>query len=279
MQVLNSKEPMLPFGGKITRRVQETSDTFTIDIKLDSGEPFEFEPGQFNMLYVFGVGEVPISISGDASNNRVATHTTRAVGSVTRRMAQLATGDSIALRGPFGTPWPMDEAAGRDIVMVAGGIGLAPVRSIVYEAIRHRDRYRRVILVHGARSPQDILYTAELKRWAKGGDIEVHVTVDRASPEWGGNVGLITALIPDINFDPHDCRVLMCGPEIMMHFAAHAFEARGVRFDQVYVSMERNMKCGIGLCGHCQFGPEIICRDGPVLRLDRVERWLAVREL
>ncbi|NNE46496.1 MAG: FAD/NAD(P)-binding protein [Rhodothermales bacterium] len=279
MQVINSHEPMLPYSGTITRRIQETSDTFTIDIKLNSGSPFHFSPGQFNMLYVFGVGEVPISISGSDKNSAVVTHTTRAVGAVTRRMSMLKVGDAIGVRGPLGTPWPMDEALGRDLLIVAGGIGLAPVRSVVYAALRNRDRFRRVILVHGARSPGDVLYAEELKVWTARDDFEVHVTVDRAPPEWEGNVGLITSLIPGLSFDPSDCVVLMCGPEIMMHFAAHSFEARGVDFRRVYVSMERNMKCGIGLCGHCQFGPEIICRDGPVLRLDIVEKWLAVREL
>lgn len=279
MQVIDSHQPMLPRAGTITRRVQETADTFTIDLRIESEADFHFAPGQFNMLYVYGVGEVPISISGDAGNTATVTHTTRAVGSVTHLMARLAPGAFMGVRGPFGTPWPMEEADGRDIVIVAGGIGFAPVRSVLYSLLRSRDHFRRIILLHGARTPEDILYSNELEAWSRRDDIEVRVTVDQATPAWEGHVGLITTLIPDLTFDPQDCVVLMCGPEVMMHFAAHAFEGRGVPFDRIYVSMERNMKCGIGLCGHCQFGPETVCRDGPVLPLNRVEQWLSVREL
>lgn len=273
------QQPMMPLLAHVRRHRKETQDTFTLEIEIDRQEEFRFLPGQFNMLYVFGVGEVPISISGDPSHNHQLTHTTREVGTVTRAMRQLKPDDPIGIRGPFGIPWPVEAAEGHDVVIVAGGIGLAPLRPVVYHLLVNRDRYRRVVLLYGARRPEDILFRKDISKWSSRLDFDVHVTVDRATRRWHGNVGVITTLIPRAPFDPVHSVAMVCGPEIMMHFAVQELQRRGVDASRIYVSMERNMKCAIGLCGHCQFGPHFVCKDGPVFRFDQIEDFFIVREL
>jgi NAD(P)H-flavin reductase len=264
-------DPMVPRPFRIRRQRQETADTFTLDlVPADERETFSFAPGQFNMLYVFGVGEVPISISGDPSGSAPLQHTTRVVGSVTRAMRQLKRGDMIGIRGPFGSPWPIGEATGRDCLIVTGGIGLAPLRPVLYHVMAHRENFRRIVLLYGARTPGDILYRRELERWRGKFDLDIQVTVDSAGRDWRGNVGVVTPLIGRAAFDPADTVALVCGPEVMMRFAVMELQKRGVAADHTYVSMERNMKCAIGFCGHCQYGPTFICKDGPVFRFDRV---------
>ncbi len=271
---------MLPRLFRVQRYLQETDDTFTLELgPLDDGAPLAFAPGQFNMLYVFGVGEVPISISGDPDKPGVLVHTTRAVGTVTRVMARLRRGELIGVRGPYGTPWPVDQAEGNDVVIVAGGIGLAPLRPALYRLLAQRDRFGKVVLLYGTRTPEDILYRKELERWRARFDVDVYVTVDRAIAPWRGSVGVVTHLIPKAPFDPLSSVALICGPEIMMRFSVFELEKRGVAADRIFVSLERNMKCGVGTCGHCQFGPLFVCREGPVFAYPRVRDWLAVREL
>jgi NAD(P)H-flavin reductase len=271
---------MLPRLFRVQRYLQETDDTFTLELApLDEGAPLAFAPGQFNMLYVFGVGEVPISISGDPDKPAVLVHTTRAVGTVTKVMARLRRGDVIGVRGPYGTPWPVDQAEGHDVVIVAGGIGLAPLRPALYRLLARRDRFGKVVLLYGTRTPDDILYRKELERWRARFDVDVYVTVDRAIAPWRGSVGVVTHLIPKAPFDPLSSVALICGPEIMMRFSVYELEKRGVAADRIFVSLERNMKCGVGTCGHCQFGPMFVCREGPVFAYTRVRDWLAVREV
>lgn len=271
---------MLPRVFRVQRYLQETDDTFTLELgPLDDGAPLAFAPGQFNMLYVFGVGEVPISISGDPDKPGVLVHTTRAVGTVTKVMARLRRGEVIGVRGPYGTPWPVDQAEGNDVVIVAGGIGLAPLRPALYRLLAERDRFGKVVLLYGTRTPEDILYRKELERWRARFDVEVYVTVDRAIAPWRGSVGVVTHLIPKAPFDPLSSVALICGPEMMMRFSVFELEKRGVAADRIFVSLERNMKCGVGTCGHCQFGPMFVCREGPVFPYPRVRDWLAVREV
>lgn len=266
-----SSEPMSPRPYRIGRIGRETNDTFTFSLApLDDGGGVPFAPGQFNMLYVFGVGEVPISISSDPSESPDIKHTTRVVGPVTRAMCRLRRGQTLGVRGPFGSPWPMDAAKGRDLVIVAGGIGMAPLRPVVYEALAQRKSFDKVVLLYGARTPQELLYRQELERWRGKLDLEVHVTVDRALADWRGNVGVVTKLIGRSLFDPSTCVAMVCGPEVMIRFSIRELENRGVSPDRIYVSMERNMKCAIGFCGHCQYGPLFVCKDGPVFRYDRV---------
>lgn len=271
-------DPMRPEPYRILRVRRETHDTFTLDLRREAGGPRPpFRPGQFNMLYVFGVGEIPISISGDPGADDLLVHTTRTVGTVTGAMSALGAGDLVGVRGPFGNAWPLDAARGRDVVLVAGGIGLAPLRPVLYALLADRRQHRRVVLLYGARSPRDILYRRELERWRARFDLEVHVTVDRSLPSWHGNVGVVTALIPKASFDPDRTLALVCGPEVMIRFTAIELHRRGVPPPQIYVSMERNMKCAIGLCGHCQFGPVFVCKDGPVFPYERIQdlitRW------
>jgi NAD(P)H-flavin reductase len=274
-------DPMRPVPFTVRQAQRETGDTFTLVLEPPQGVSgvFPFSPGQFNMLYVFGVGEVPISISGDPARPEALVHTIRAVGAVTRAMQRLSRGDVVGVRGPFGAPWPVDQAHGQDVVLVAGGIGLAPLRPALYHVLLHRGQYGRVVLLYGARTPRDILFARELKEWRGRFDMEVEVTVDRATIEWQGSVGVVTKLVDRAPFDPASTMAFLCGPEIMMRFAVLALQRRGVDDQGVFVSMERNMKCGVGLCGHCQLGPVFVCRDGPVFRYDQIASLFAQREV
>jgi NAD(P)H-flavin reductase len=270
---------MLPRHHLIQQVRKETDDTFTLALRAASGGPESgFVPGQFNMVYVFGVGEIPISISSDPASP-VLLHTTRAVGAVTRVMARLRRGDTVGIRGPFGTGWPVRDAHGKDIVIVAGGIGLAPLRPALYEVLSHRDAFGKIVLLYGTRTPSDILFREELEQWRSRFDLDVYVTVDRAEPGWRGNVGVVTTLIHKSPFDPQKTTAMICGPEIMMRFAALELQKRGMDAESIFLSLERNMKCGIGLCGHCQFGPYFVCKDGPVFRYSRIKDLLVKREI
>ncbi len=268
----NATNPMVPTPYEVQRVRRETADTFTLELVPANGcDVPSFAPGQFNMLYVFGVGEVPISISGDPGQRVPLVHTTRAVGTVTNAMRKLKRGDVIGVRGPFGSHWPVEAAAGKDIVIVAGGIGLPPLRPAMYHVLSHRQKYGRVVLLYGARTPSDILFRRELEQWRAQLDLEVFVTVDRATESWHGSVGVVTRLIPRAAFDPHDAVAMIVGPEVMMRFTTLELQKRGVAAEDIYVSLERNMKCGIGLCGHCQYGGSFVCKDGPVFRYDCVQ--------
>ena len=273
-------QPMLPELGRIQSRRRETYDTFTVDLRrTGDAAPFEYLPGQFNMMYVFGVGEVPISISGNAATTDVVTHTVREVGAVTRAMSELKPGQLIGVRGPFGTPWPVEEAGGKDVVIAAGGIGLAPLRPAIYHLLAHRERYGRIAVLYGARTPRDMLYVSELEEWRARFDLEVAVTVDSAQDDWRGNVGVVTTLISPARFDAGNTVAMICGPEIMMRFVVLELEKRGLDQAGIYISMERNMKCAVGYCGHCQFGPTFICKDGAVFPYSRLAWLLGKREV
>lgn len=272
--------PMIPRLYRIQRMRRETHDTFTLVLVPKNGvEGQPFVPGQFNMLYVYGVGEVPISISGDPSNQKVLVHTIRSVGAVTKALRKMGRSVSIGLRGPFGSHWPVDEAIGSDVVIVAGGIGLAPLRPAVYKILSQREKYGKVVLLYGTRAPSDILYRRELEGWRARFDLEVAVTVDRAMGGWRGNVGVVTNLIGKATFDPLNAVAMICGPEVMMRFTAMELLKRGVAAENVFISMERNMKCAVGFCGHCQYGPTFICKDGPVFRYDRIRSLFSLREV
>ncbi|MCD6162584.1 MAG: FAD/NAD(P)-binding protein [candidate division Zixibacteria bacterium] len=273
-------DPMSTQPYLVERVIKETHDTFTMEL-VPKGrvKNHSFTPGQFNMLYVFGVGEVPISISGNPSKQNILVHTTRAVGNVTKAMWKLKTGDSIGIRGPYGTSWPAEKAYGYDVVIVAGGIGLAPLRPVVYHVLAHREEYGKVVILYGTRTPDDILFRKELMKLRSRFDIETHITVDRAAGDWKGNVGVVTNLIGKAPFDPLSSIAMVCGPEIMMRFTALSLQKRGISDDRIYVSMERNMKCGIGLCGHCQMGSEFICKDGPVYCYDYIKDIYLKREI
>jgi len=273
-------EPMLPTPFRIQRVQKETYDTFTLWLEpVGSGKSFAFKAGQFNMLYVYGVGEIPISISGSPLTSETLVHTTRSVGTVTKVMRELKRGDVIGVRGPYGTPWPVEAARGSDVVIVAGGIGLAPLRPVLYHVIANREQYGKVVLLYGTRSPDDILFRIELEKWRARFDLEVYVTVDYADAQWHGNVGVVTKLIPKAPFDSQSAVAMICGPEVMIRFTVMELQKRGIGAENIYVSMERNMKCAIGLCGHCQFGSLFVCKDGPVFAYSQLQDWLSKWEI
>ena len=272
-------DPWTPAPYQVVRVRRDTADTFTLWLRPQDGGPaMAFLPGQFNMLYAFGIGEAAISVSGDPHRREVLQHTIRNVGSVTGQLARLRRGDSLLVRGPFGRPWPVAELAGRDVLVVAGGIGLAPLRPVLLHLLRYRRRYGRVTLVYGARTPADLLFAADLKRLARSG-AQVEVTVDHASGDWHGDVGLVTALLGRLRLAPARTAALICGPEIMMHYVRLELGKRGVPDPQIYVTMERNMKCAIGHCGHCQLGPKFICKDGPVFTFAELSGLFGRKEL
>jgi len=272
-------DPMLPRIARVRRRRRDGPDVWTLDVEPEVTPDAAFAPGQFNMLTVFGVGEVPISFSGDPIRPGRLVHTVRSVGPVSTALTQLGPGEVVGLRGPFGVGWPMAEAIGRDVVVVAGGLGLAPLRPALYRLLAERSRFGKIVLLYGTRRPEEILFRRELEEWRRRLDIHVEVTVDHAVGDWYGQVGVVTTLIPRASFDPPNAIALVCGPEIMMRFATAALRDAGVAEEAIYVSMERNMKCAIGLCGHCQFGPVFVCRDGPVFRYDRIRSLLRVKEI
>jgi len=273
-------DPMVPARWRIDRRGRELSDVFTVELSpQDHPLPRHWSPGQFNMLYVFGAGEVAISISGDPANQYRLVHTVRAVGPTTEAMSRLRAGDNLGVRGPFGTDWPVVAAEGADLVFVAGGLGLAPLRPAILHALANRGRYGAVCIYFGARRPQDLLFRQQLERWRGRFDLEVEVTVDHAATDWSGPVGVVTKLIERGNFDPLSTTAFVCGPEVMMRFAAMELAGRGVDPDEIHLSMERNMKCAIAFCGHCQWGPHFVCKDGPVFPYGRVVDLLTITEL
>ncbi len=274
------KDPFTTQQYRVLSVKRETYDTTNFEFEPVHGkEAIAFSPGQFNMLYAFGAGEVPISISGDPTDRKKLTHTIRTVGATTTLITGLKKGGQIGIRGPYGKPWPVERTEGNDIVIVAGGIGLAPLRPAIYQILANRDRYGQVLLLYGARSPADILFMKELEQWRGRFDVVVEVTVDAAPSGWRGNVALVTALIPKASFDPFHCAAFVCGPEIMMRFTIAELRKRDVETKDIYVSMERNMQCGIGLCGHCQLGPYFICKDGPVFRFEDIKEFFEKREI
>jgi NAD(P)H-flavin reductase len=277
----NALDPMVPAPYRIQRMRRELRDTFTVDLAPVDGSPEKtFLPGQFNMLYVFGVGEVPISISGNPDSGLpFLVHTVRSVGPVTNAMANLKRGDTLGVRGPFGSIWPVATAEGADVVIIAGGVGLAPLRPAIYHVLANREKYGEVCIYYGARTPQDILFINELQKWRGRFDVTVDVTVDCATRDWAGKVGVVTNLVGQGYFDPFETVALVCGPEVMMRYTVKTLNQRGVSNDHIYLSTERNMKCALGFCGHCQFGPYFVCKDGPVFRFDHIEHLFEIREL
>lgn len=276
---MTAPDPFLPQPWRVERRRRELIGAVTLELAPLAGARPDFAPGQFNMLYVFGVGEVAISLSGDAERGTTFVHTLRNVGAVSGALTALQVGASVGVRGPFGRGWPLAEAEGADLLLVAGGLGLAPLRPALYAILARRERYGRVVIMVGSRSPEDILYRRELEHWRRRPDLEVLLTVDHADADWRGHVGVVPALIPHAGLDPAETLALVCGPEVMMRFTANALLAAGIRPERIHLSMERNMKCAVGQCGHCQFGPFFVCKDGPVLRYDRIGTILAVPEI
>ncbi len=273
-------DPMVPHAAVIQRIHHDTIDIATYSLAFTDpavAQNYRFLPGQFNMLHLPGIGEVAISISSDPAQPETLLHTIREAGNVTGAIARLKRGDLIGVRGPYGSSWPVEEAEGNDLILVSGGLGLPPLRPAIYHVARHRQRYGQVTVLAGARSPADLLFPDEYDTWRQK-DIEVIVTVDRADESWRGHVGVVPMMFYKLRPDPRQTVVFTCGPEIMMRFVIYEALARRIPKERIYLSLERNMKCAVGFCGHCQFGPFFLCKEGPVLSFDRIEPFFGVEE-
>jgi NAD(P)H-flavin reductase len=273
--------PWVAHSARIVDIRPEVPGVATYDLVFDNPDAkasYRFDPGQFNMLYLPGYGESAISISSDPSQQGTLSHTIRMAGNVTQAIARKKKGDHIGLRGPFGSCWPVDRTRGSDIVIACGGIGLAPLRPAIYHILNHRAEYGRAILLYGARSAKDLLYTSEYDAWRQHG-LEVEVTVDIGDADWNGHVGVVPVLFYRLRLDPKQTVVMTCGPEIMMRFVVFEALARRLPPENIFVSLERNMSCAMGFCGHCQFGPHFVCKDGPVFAFWKVEPFFNLEDL
>jgi NAD(P)H-flavin reductase len=273
--------PWLPHPAVIRAIKKDAPGIQTYELEFtdsDLAAKFRFQAGQFNMLYLPGIGEAAISISSDPARPATLAHTIRAAGNVTQALARRRVGDQIGLRGPYGSAWPLEQCRGHDVVIASGGVGLAPLRPVLYAISNHRAEYGRVILLYGARTPADLLYTDEYDRWRQH-DIEIEVTVDIANEAWRGHIGVVPVLFYRLRLSGAKTRLLTCGPEVMIRFVIFEALARKVKPEHIYLSMERNMQCAIGLCGHCQLGPAFVCKDGPVFTYQQMEPYLHVEDL
>lgn len=284
--IQSNAQTWLPSGATIRRIVNESPGVKTFDLSLDDDRfaaSYRWLPGQFNMLYVPGIGEAAISISGSDLANRLVRHTIRRVGWVTDAIDRMEVGATIGIRGPFGSSWPLEEMqnavddATCDVIVLAGGIGLVPLRPLILKLLSHRDRIGELTVLAGSRTPEDLLFGAEYASWKKRG-IVLQTTVDRMHDHWQGHVGVVTLLLERIKIRrPESTYVMICGPDVMMRYATECALHRDIPPENLWLSLERHMNCAVGLCGHCQIGPVFVCKDGPVFRYDRVAPWLHVQ--
>jgi sulfhydrogenase subunit gamma (sulfur reductase) len=236
-------------------------------VELPNGESLGHDPGQFVEVSLFGIGEAPISISSSPSrSNGTFELCVRNVGDVTSALHQMEPGAMMGIRGPFGEGFPLDRMEGKDVLFAAGGLGLAPLRSLINEVVDQRSAFGRVIILYGTKHPSEILFHEELDAWAKRDDVEFHMTVDRGDENWQGHVGVITTLFPKVTLNPRNTIAATCGPPIMYRFVLMELLGKGIPETQIYLSLERRMKCGVGKCGHCQINDLYCCQDGPVFR-------------
>jgi NAD(P)H-flavin reductase len=268
---VSTPNPLVPNVYRVAENISESTDIATLYLEPPAGTQYQGAPGQFNMLYAFGIGEVPVSISRGPTADGLIGHTIRAVGATTKALIGLQPGDSIGLRGPYGSSWPLEITKRKDVLLVAGGLGLVPLRPVIDQIIANRSAYGHVVLLYGVQSPENIVYVSELDSWASQHDFEVELTVDRATAGWLGNVGIVTDLIQNITLEPTNTVAMICGPGLMMRFSVAALENTGWDSTSIFLSMERNMKCAIGMCGRCQYGPTFICKDGPVFNYSQIE--------
>lgn len=275
-----ARPDLLPDVYRVGTVVRETADVVSLGlVPANGGEVPPWLPGQFNMVYAFGRGEIPVSMSGDPADRSRLTHSIRAVGAVSTALTRLEPGMSLGIRGPYGSAWPGDPGRGGDLLLVAGGIGLLPLRPVIYSVLADRRRYGRVMLAYGGRRPADLVFRREVEQWSRGGSVEVAVTVDLADEHWEGHVGTVLPLLDQLRPDPARLTAFVCGPEVMMTRTLAELGRRGVPSTRLFLSVERNMKCAIGLCGHCQLGADFVCRDGAVFSHAHAAARLAVPEL
>jgi NAD(P)H-flavin reductase len=271
---------MTPQWAELVRIVSEAPGVSTYWLQLNDSrtqKSFTFKPGQFNILSVPGYGEAAISISSAMDEQEAIGHTIRLAGNVTNAIGRLKVGDTLGVRGPFGTSWPIEKHVGKDIYIAAGGIGLPPLRPVIYHIIRNRTDYGKVVLLYGARTPQDLQFVDEYNAWREA-DIEVLITVDRADESWEGTVGVVPIMFYHLRIDPINSVAFTCGPEIMMRFVVYEALARRLPEKHIFVSFERNMKCGFGSCGHCQLGPFFVCKDGPIFTYDQLQPYFNIED-
>ncbi|HTT12563.1 MAG TPA: FAD/NAD(P)-binding protein [Burkholderiaceae bacterium] len=280
--VLAQNEPFaVPAPATVVERIDDAQGIFTLQLQLDDPRQraaYHFVPGQFNMLSLFGVGEVAISVVSDPQQPELISHTIRTLGRITRGLAQLNAGDAVGVRGPFGRGWPLADITGRNVLVVTGGLGCAPVVSVINYILMRRAQFGRLAIVQGVKHPQDLIWRERYAYWRTLPHTEVWLAADVGAPLWPGHIGRVTELFDRIDITP-DMAVLLCGPEIMMVIAIRQLLARGVAPGSISLSMERNMQCGRGVCGHCQLGPHFLCRDGPVFAYPAIAEWLGRKGL
>lgn len=272
--MIQPNDPYLPLEAEIIERTQESPTIFTLHLRFlnpSHHDRFVFYPGQFNMLYLYGVGEVAISIVSDPEKKHILTHSIRAVGRVTRALAKLQTGDRVGVRGPYGRGWPLDQAKNKNIVVLTGGLGCAPSVSIIDYIVARRKQYGNLSILQGVKHSDDFIFRKKYAVWQKSPNTEIHIAADQAGPKWPWSVGYVTDMIHQINLVPENTVVMMCGPEIMMNTAINVFKKKDIPEHHIYMSMERNMECGIGQCGHCQYGGFFICKDGPIFAYSEIK--------
>ncbi len=254
-----------PGAATIVRTEQMTANEKFFEIRFDDGQPLGNQPGQFVQLSIFGIGEAPISVCSSPTKKDRSTFEicVRKVGSFTNALHKLDKGDKLGARGPLGRGFPIDELKGNDILIVAGGLGIVPLRSLINFIIDRKRDFGNVMILLGCKEPNDRLFTDETKEWENMLNINYACTVDRAAPDWKGNVGVITTLIPGVHIDKNKTYAVVVGPPIMYKFVIKELLKKGLSDDQIILSLERRMKCGLGKCGHCQINNKYVCKDGP----------------
>lgn len=274
--------PFLPQVAEVVERLQETESIFTLRVKFRDPElsrSYRFEPGQFNMVYAFGAGDVAISIASDPSDPELLDHTIREVGSITGVLSRLKAGDTLGLRGPFGSSWPLAKAKGMDVLAITGGLGCAPVIGALQYMFKRRDDYGAIKILHGIKAPKDHVFRDKFEEWSRSANTEVLLASDKKARGWKYHIGVVTNLLDEVEVSAARTIAMLCGPEVMMRFAIKGLMEKGIAAEHIYLSMERNMKCALGFCGHCQYGPAFICKDGPILRYDRIQHFFSIREV
>ncbi|HVN89294.1 MAG TPA: FAD/NAD(P)-binding protein [Candidatus Binataceae bacterium] len=258
--------PYMIHPARVVARRTETEGIYTFTLQFVDPElrrSYAFRAGQFNMLYAPGVGEVAISIVSDPTEPQLIEHTIRIVGRVTGVMARWKVGDIVGVRGPYGNGWPVEEAHGRDVVIITGGVGCAPTVGVINYIFRRREQYGELHILHGVKTPNDLLYRERFDEWRRAPRTKVYLTSDRPDKSWHYRIGVVTELFDELDV-PSSSIVMMCGPEVMMRMAARSLLGKGIADDSIYLSMERRMECAVGLCGHCQWRQSFVCKDGPV---------------
>lgn len=271
---MSEHDPYLPIEAEIIECSHETSSIFTLHlsfIERHRHHLFAFHPGQFNMVYLYGVGEVAISIVSDPDEKHVISHTIRAIGRVTKALQKLKPGDRVGIRGPYGRGWPLHKVHGKDIVIVTGGLGCAPTVSIINYILARRSHFGNLKILQGVKHSDDFIFRKQYEIWQQAPYTEIHIAADQAGPKWPWSIGYVTDMIDILDLKPENTIAMMCGPEMMMHTAIHALNQKGISENDIYLSMERNMECGIGQCGHCQYGGLFVCKDGPIFAYPEIK--------